>query len=123
MADYDRKILLVVDDESSVCRALKRLLRGRVDEIVTAQTPADAETVLRSTPVTHVICDHFLGPGQPNGGDVARNWKVDYPKIKVVAILTGTNIGDIEKAPGIDHLLPKTTDPVKLAELMGFSPK
>ena len=121
MADESRTILLVVDDESSVCRALKRLLRDKADEIISAETPADAETILRSKQVTHVICDHLLGPGQPLGIDVASGWKREYPSVQRIALLTGTNLSNLAKPDGIDHLLPKTTDPVKLAQLMGFT--
>jgi len=120
LVEVSRTVLLVVDDESSVCRAIKRLLKNKVDEILTAQTPADAETILRSRAVTHVICDQLLGPSQPLGTDLSRGWKERYPSIRRIAILTGTNVGNIARPEGVDHVLAKTTDPVKLAELMGF---
>ena len=120
MAEKTRSVLLVVDDESSVCRALRRLMGDRADEIVTAQTPADAETILHSKPVTHVICDHFLGPGQPKGADIAKEWKGAHPSIRSVIILTGTNVKSLQCTETIDHGLPKTTDPVELAELLGL---
>ena len=56
-------ILLIIDDESSVCRALSRILRRKANEIITAQTIVDAELVLDTRDVTHVLCDHLLGPG------------------------------------------------------------
>ena len=120
MAEKARSVLLVVDDESSVCRALRRLMVDRADEIVIAQTPADAETILHSKPVTHIICDHLLGPGQPKGMDIAKGWKDAFPTIRSLIILTGTDVRDLHCPETIDHVLSKTTDPVELAELLGL---
>jgi hypothetical protein len=92
----------------------------KADEIVTAQTPADAETILHSKPVTHVICDHLLGPGQPKGMDIAKEWKGAFPSIRSIVILTGTNVKNLHPPETIDHVLPKTTDPVELAALLGL---
>lgn len=121
MAETGDTLLLVIDDESSVCRALRRLMRGRVDEIVTAETPADAEAILDTRAVTHVICDHLLGPGQPRGIDLARRWRERYPAIAGLVVLTGTNVANLEAPPEVDHVLPKTTDPTELARRLGLA--
>ncbi len=121
MEEIFRATLLVVDDESAVCRALRRMLRGKVDRIVTAETPEDAETVLSSTSVTHLICDHYLGPGQPLGADLAAAWRGRYPSLRRVVILTGKDVEDVEPSQDIDHVLPKTTEPLQLAALLGLA--
>jgi DNA-binding NtrC family response regulator len=115
--DAEKITLLIIDDESSVCRAIKRLMRDKADEIIAVQTLQDAETVLASRGVTHVLCDHLLGPGQPRGLDIAVNWKKDYPSLKKVIILTGTRIhlNDDPLPDGIDAILPKATDPDALS--------
>lgn len=110
--------LLIIDDESSVCRALSRILSRKADEIVTAQTIADAELVLDTKDITHVLCDHLLGPGQPKGLDTAIDWKEQYPSIQKLIILTGTNAAYDSPPAGIDRVLPKTTDPMTLAEYL-----
>jgi DNA-binding NtrC family response regulator len=110
--------LLIVDDESAVCRALRRMLNHKVDRIMTAETPEDAETVLASTIVTHLICDHYLGPGQPLGMDLAATWRTRYPALRQIVVLTGKDVDGIEAASGIDHVLPKTTEPARLAALL-----
>jgi len=97
---------------------LRRLLNGKVDEIITAQTPVDAEVVLKTKPVTHVLCDHFLGPGQPTGLSIAHNWKQNYPSLKKVIILTGTDVNYLSQASGIDKIIPKTVDPVDLIKML-----
>ena len=110
--------LLIIDDEASVCRALGRILREKADEIVTAQSIADAELIMDTRDVTHILCDHLLGPGQPRGLDTAIHWKSEYPDIEKIIILTGTDAAFDAPPDGIDHVLPKTTDPLKLAEYL-----
>lgn len=110
--------LLIIDDESSVCRALSRILRCKAGEVITAQTLADAELVLDTREVTHVLCDHLLGPGQPRGLDTAIKWKAEYPSIEKIIILTGTNAAYDVPPEGIDQVLPKTTDPMQLAQIL-----
>jgi DNA-binding NtrC family response regulator len=118
VADTGKTTLLVVDDESSVCRAVRRLLRDKFDEILTVETPADAEAVLASRQVTHLVCDQCLGPGQPEGLAVASGWRATYPSIRKLVILTGADVKNLTALPGVDLVLPKTTDPVDLAALL-----
>jgi DNA-binding NtrC family response regulator len=117
-----RATLLVVDDESAVCRALRRMLRGRIGRILTAETPEDAEAALASAEVTHLVCDHYLGPGQTLGADLAAAWRGRHPSLRRVVILTGRDVGDIEPTPGIDCILPKTTDIEQLVALLDLVP-
>jgi CheY-like chemotaxis protein len=119
VSESGKTILLVVDDESTVCRVVRRLMRDKFDEIATAETPADAEIVLSSRAVTHVICDHVLGPGQPHGLELAGRWKATYPSIRTVVVLTGANVSNLETPPGVDLVLPKTTEPAELAAHLG----
>lgn len=120
MTGSGKTTLLVIDDDTSVCRAIRRLFRGRFNDIVFAETPADAETILASRPVTHVICDHMLGPGRPRGLELAGEWKALFPSIRRIAILTGANVKDLQASGGIDLIVPKTIDPEELiAKLLG----
>ena len=118
MAGQEKTTLLVVDDESAVCRVMRRMLRGKFGEILTAETPADAEAVLASRQVTHVVCDQCLGPGQPEGLAVAAGWRASYPSIRKLVILTGADVKNLAALPGIDLVLPKTTDLADLAALL-----
>jgi DNA-binding NtrC family response regulator len=111
-------VLLIVDDEASVCRALSRILKTKASEIITVQNLSDAELVLDTRDVTHILCDHLLGPGQPRGLDTAIHWKAEYPTIDKIIILTGTDAAFNATPDGIDYVLPKTTDPLHLAEFL-----
>jgi len=117
----EKSILMILDDESAVCRALKRTLRNRVDEIVSAENAHDAMTILESTPVTHVLCDHLLGPGQPRGMELVTDWKARFPNLKKIIILTGSAESRATPASGVDLVLPKTTDPADLAKHLGLT--
>jgi CheY-like chemotaxis protein len=118
VTDSGKTTLLVVDDESAVCRAMRRMLRGKFDEIVTVETPADAEVVLATRQVTHIVCDQCLGPGQPEGLAIASGWRAAYPSIRKLVILTGANVKNLAALPGVDLVLPKTIDPVDLAAIL-----
>ncbi len=110
--------LLIIDDEGSVRRALSRILFKYADKILTASNMTDAQLILDTDPVTHILCDQLLGPGQPTGTESAIFWKDRYPSIKKLFILTGTKIASVAAPEGIDKVLPKTTDPLQLAAML-----
>jgi DNA-binding NtrC family response regulator len=120
VADKNESVLLIVDDERSVCRALTRLLVGSIEQIQTATTPTEAEIILRSAKVTHVICDHWFGPGQPLGMDLVAKWKEQYPSICRAVVLTGTDINKLTLTDAVDKVLPKVVDPADLIEVLGL---
>jgi len=114
-------VLLIVDDERSVCRALSRLLENSIKTIQTATNPTEAEMVLNSRDVTHLICDHWFGPGQPLGIDLVAKWKKKYTSIKRAVVLTGTDISNIDTSSSVDKILPKVVDPDDLIKTLGLS--
>ena len=121
MKDTPDAVLLIVDDERSVCRALSRLLDRQVKDILSATTPTEAEIILRSGKVTHVICDHWFGPGQPLGVDLVTKWRKSYPTIQKAVVLTGTDINRLEAGDAVDKILPKVVDPDDLIEVLDLS--
>lgn len=110
-----------MDDESSVGRALSRMLRSKVDEILVAVSPLEAEMLLDTQEVTHLICDHWFGRGQRLGVHLVRQWKETYPSIKRAVLLTGTDISLIEVQPDIDAILDKTVDEKAISRALGFN--
>lgn len=121
VTDVERTVLLVVDDETTVCRALSRMLRNYVDEIITATNPAEAESVLAMGKVTHLICDHWFGPGQPLGLDLVARWKKDYTSITRAVVLTGTDVTQLKTQPGVHQIMAKTVEPKELAIALDLS--
>ena len=112
--------LLIIDDESSVRRVLTRILSKRADTVLTTATIADALLILETNKITHVICDHLLGPGQQTGIDAVSDWKFKCPSIKSLLILTGaiTSLNNTTASipKGIDAIIAKTTDPMDIAD-------
>lgn len=121
MEETAKSILLIVDDESSVCRALSRMLKRRFDTITTAVSPLEAEVILDSNPVTHVICDHWFGVGQPLGLDLAARWKSQFSTIKRVVVLTGTDATQLTPPPGVHQIMAKTVEADELTRALGLA--
>lgn len=72
-----RARLLVVDDETLVCRALQRLLRAHHD-VETCTSPHDALTRLRTEAFDVVVCDVMM-PGL-SGPDLYRAVEHEHPE-------------------------------------------
>jgi DNA-binding NtrC family response regulator len=116
--DTETKILLVVDDESAVCRALSRILGKLFDEVLTAMNPVEAETVLATRPVTHLVCDHWFGDAESLGYDLAVAWRAEHPGVQRLVLLTGTDTTRIEPHAAIDAIMDKTVDPEDLKKAL-----
>jgi DNA-binding NtrC family response regulator len=89
--DRRRLTLLVVDDETAVCRAVARVMKRHFDTVVTADSPQEARAVLGTRPVTHLICDHWFGKGQPSGLELITQWLKVHPSLERVLLLTGVD--------------------------------
>lgn len=120
MVDNSKSVLLVVDDESSVCRALSRMLKGRVGEILSAYSPLEAESILDTREINLLICDHWFGPGQPLGADLAAKWKNRYNSIRRAVVLTGTDISKLNTPPGVHQIIAKTVKTEELVNALGL---
>ena len=118
MSSQLEAVLLVVDDESTVCRAICRILRSRFADIQSACTPEEAVAVLDSRRVTHVLCDYRLGAGQPTGTELVQRWRSQHPSIERAVILTGVEVTQLEAPGGVDAVVPKASDPTDLADIL-----
>ncbi|MFN6970551.1 MAG: EAL domain-containing protein [Rheinheimera sp.] len=78
--------VLVVDDESSILKALERLLQGSGYQVFTATTGADALKLLQQEPCQVVISD-FRMPNM-SGGELLAQIKTLYPET-VCMVLSG----------------------------------
>jgi type II secretory ATPase GspE/PulE/Tfp pilus assembly ATPase PilB-like protein/CheY-like chemotaxis protein len=78
--------LLVIDDDKSVLRSLKRVFADENYSILTSEDGSSALSLLATQKVNLVICDYQM-PGM-NGIDVLRTIRERYPKI-IRIMLTG----------------------------------
>jgi DNA-binding NtrC family response regulator len=113
-----KKILMIVDDTPNIGRALARMLRKSFDEVHVLTCAAEAATLLAQGPITHVICDHCLGEGDPPGLDLVPRWRSEHPSIERAVVLTGLDPRTLFAGPGVDAVASKLTGSEELRRLV-----
>ncbi|MDD5306862.1 MAG: hypothetical protein PHU25_06025 [Deltaproteobacteria bacterium] len=113
-----KKTLLIVDDEARVAKALTRAMGRYFDEVLSAGTASIASSILAENKVTHVICDHWLGEGDPLGLDLVPEWRRSYPAIERAVIMTGLDEKTLIADSGIDAIVSKLTRSEELARVL-----
>ena len=107
MSQPDKRAkLLIVDDRADVRRGLARFL-GLHFDVVTASTAEEAEQLLVEGETTYVLCDYWLGRGQPLGTELIERWRDKYPFVRRIALMTGTKATAIASTEGADVIFPK----------------
>lgn len=120
METRPKDVLLVVDDESAVCRAVKKMLKDRFDEVLSAYSPDEAELILASREVTMVICDHRFGDNQDVGLKLVADWRKKHPSIRRAVLLTGTDVSILTAPEGVDRIISKSIRTKELLEALGI---
>jgi ActR/RegA family two-component response regulator len=113
-----KKILMIVDDTSYVGRALSRALGKHFDEVHALTSAAEATALLERRPVTHVICDHCLGEGDPPGLDLVPRWRRENPSIERAILLTGLDERTMKAGPEIDAVVSKLAGTAELVRVL-----
>lgn len=88
-SDTRQFCILVVDDEAAVALAVRRALRRRGDQILMAQSVAEAWRLLREPrerPIDHALIDLTLPDG--DGLTLAVDLHTAYPRI-LITLTTG----------------------------------
>lgn len=107
----ERRVVLVVDDEPVFCRAMARLLGRSFDAVLLAGTPEEAEQILETNPVTHLVCDYRLGRALPPGTVFVAKWRERFPNICRAVVFTGALDYYVKAAEGVDAVRAKGIDP------------
>lgn len=115
-----QRVLLILDDAPEVARALRRFMSSDFDIVREANTPEEAERFLGDPdcPVTHLICDQFLGKGLPLGADLIRRWRPTYPRLVVAVLHTGSDMEGLVEGGGIDKVFGKPLDARALLQFL-----
>lgn len=79
-------VILVVDDEESILKALSRILRQESFQIHTALSGAEALQIIRDTHVDMIICDQRMP--EMSGNKLLSIVREEKPKI-IRTVLTG----------------------------------
>lgn len=102
--------ILVVDDEDSICQAIKEYLEHRGHVVLCAGGRAEAEALLAAGRFALVIADLRLSPSDPSGGlRVLKQVRETSPQTRTV-LLTAYGSPEAEaeaRRLGVDALLAK----------------
>ncbi len=113
-----QNMLLVIDDVPEICNIFQRSLKQSFPVIHVATCAAEASPLLTSEPITHIICDLFLGKNEPLGCELMEEWKKRKPNIRYVAILTGSNIDPQQSYDGVDAVFHKPDGIMQIIEFL-----
>ncbi len=114
-------MLLVIDDAPDICRMFQRNLKKVFSVIHVASGAAEAVAILENQPITHIICDLYLGPAEQLGYELVRNWRERKPEIKYVALFTGSALDAQLSYEGIDDVFLKPDGLVDIIDTLGAS--
>jgi DNA-binding NtrC family response regulator len=101
-----RERILIVDDRADVRRGMIRFLSLHF-EVDAAATAEEAEQLLRDNEPSFVLCDYWLGRGQPLGTELLARWRQQYPFLRRTALMTGTKATADMSTPNIDRVFSK----------------
>jgi DNA-binding response OmpR family regulator len=100
------RVLLIVDDYEDMEPLFRRFLRKAFDEVLFARDLDQADALLATHPVTHLVVDYHLGPGGAGGCDIVASWRARVPTIGFAALFSGTRFDQALPA-GIDAAFVK----------------
>ena len=103
------RILLVVDDEVLALKATVRLLKGQFDDVLAAESADEAEALLESNSVTHLLVDRQLTDFRL-GEELIDSWKRRWSTIHYAALMTGEDVEELTVPETVDDVFPKPFD-------------
>ena len=120
MSAEPTKCLLIVDDRPEILRSVKRFMAPLFRDVLVASTPEEAEAHLRSAAPEVLLCDYWLGPDLPTGTELISRWRVEFPCLRRLVLMTGTKPSALLGTEHADRVFEKPLDmPALKAFLLG----
>ena len=86
--------ILVIDDDTSLRTLLCRVLENAGYEVMEASNGSIALEMQRENPAELIITDIFMP--EKEGTEFIMDMSIEFPKVKVIAMSGGGNIGDVD---------------------------
>lgn len=86
--------ILIIDDDSSLRRLLRRFLENAGYEVADASNGRIALEMQRNNPADLIITDIFMP--EKEGTEFIMDMSDEFPKVKVIAMSGGGNIADVD---------------------------
>jgi ActR/RegA family two-component response regulator len=102
--------LLIVDDREEVLRALERYMGLYLTAVYGAQTPDEAIAAMQTHAPTFLLCDFWLGEKHPPSTSLIPDWRLRFPCLKRVVLMSGTKSSSIPACDAVDAIFPKPLD-------------
>ena len=100
--------LLLVDDDPRILKLLARRFRRVFRRVHLASTAKEADRLIRSHPISHIVCDYHLRHPWANGMDLLCAWRREFIKIDRAVLYTGASAAEIGEVPEeIDAVIQK----------------
>ncbi|MCP4678683.1 MAG: response regulator [Deltaproteobacteria bacterium] len=100
-------IVLAIDDEPAIGRILGRALAEHCQSFHFTTNQHDAEEILKTHEVTHVIADYFMGRDMPTGVDLIPAWRARFTSIRRAIVLSGKNLSSVPIPREVDAVVGK----------------
>ncbi len=91
-----RKKILIVDDDPSVARVLKRTVEKTGSQVLSASSAEEARVILQEESLDLLLCDQYL-PGE-SGMDLIKWVHTEYPNLGLIMITGEDNAETAERA-------------------------
>lgn len=98
--------LLVADTHIPIHKLFKRCFTSQFHEILTACNEEDAEKLIRTGNVSHIVISSQIAETTSTRELVAR-WRSQFPSIQRVILHTGAGIGSLQSTTPFDAVLAK----------------
>ena len=124
----EKPTVLVVDDYTQLTKVMARVLSSSFDKVYTTDDPKEAEQILKTHKITHLLCDLYLGVGNymesVSGITFIEFWRKRYSRIQRAVIFTGADTSRLKIPAEVDAVVSKAEGVQHVVDvLLNVSPK